>query len=239
MNLFSQEFSEIGNSPNLGGLGAVTDADLLKYFGLPRSMMTDEEYAINAAIAEAAKQSDAAQARADAAYEAVVAARAAAYPAAAAALVFDSTGRATETSIRNANDIQTAAAATQTAAFNAAEIAAQAAAAREIAVVNQVSTPVVSQNQIVTYTDEQIAAAARNMYFSGLMPSTVIVDLKNQFNISNERATRIANAEFYKAYPGTGAQTVIQPGSSVTVQPGSGVTVLKRELTLNIWHLEY
>jgi len=231
MNLFSQEFSEIGNSPNLGGLGAVTDADLVKYFGLPRSMMTDEEYAINAAIAEAAKQSDAAQAKADAAYDAIVAARNAAYPAAYAALVFDSTGRATETSIRNANDIQTQAAATQTAAYNAAEIAAQAAAAREIAVVNQVtaqaaavSLPVVTQIQTITYTDAQIATAAHDMYMSGLQPSQVIVNLKRQFNISNERAMAIANSEFNKAYPGTGAQT--------SIQPGSGVTVLKKELTV-------
>ena len=235
MNLFTQEFSEIGYRPGhggfgLSGLGAVTDADLIKYTGIQRNMLTGDELAEWTPIIEAAKVRDAAQAKADAAYDAYIAARNSAYPAAVAALVFDSSGRATDTSVAQANAIQAQAASTQYAALQAAEIVAQQAAAREIAVVNQVDTPVITV--IPTYTDEQIAKAAYDMYMQGLQPNQVILNLRNQFQISNERAMAIGNAQYYKAYPGTGAQTAILPGSGVTVTPGSGVTVLKKELTV-------
>ena len=228
MNLFTQEFSEIGYRPGhgsfgLGGLGVVTDADLIKYVGIPRNMLTGDELAEWTPIIEAAKIRAAAEEKANAAYDAFIAARNAAAPAAAAALVFDITGRATDSSVAASQAIQQQAAAPQYAALQAAEAVFDAAQAREIAVINQIDTQVITA--IPTYTDEQIAKAAYDMYMSGLQPNQVIINLKNQFQISNERATAIGNAQYYKAYPGTGAQTAILPGSGVTVTPGSGVTV--------------
>jgi hypothetical protein len=222
MNLFTQEFSEIGNRSGLSGLGVVTDADLIKYVGIPRNMLTGDELAEWTPIIEAAKVRAAAEEKANAAYDAFIVARNAAAPAAAAALVFDVTGRATDSSVAASQAIQQQAAAPQYAALQAAEAVFDAAQAREIAVVNQVDTPVITV--IPTYTDEQIAKAAYDMYMSGLQPNQVILNLRNQFQISNERAMAIGNAQYYKAYPGTGAQTAIQPGS--------GVTVLKKELTV-------
>lgn len=235
MNLFSQEFSEIGYKPGhgsfgLSGLGVVTDADLIKYVGIPRNMLTGDELAEWTPIIEAAKVRAAAEEKANAAYDAYIAARIAAAPAASAALVYDGNGRATDESVARANAIQAQAAAPQYAALQTAENVFQTAQAREIAVVNQVDTPVITV--IPTYTDEQIAKAAYNMYMQGLQPNEVTLNLRNQFQISNERAMAIGNAQYYKAYPGTGAQTAIQPGTGVTVQPGSGVTVLKNQLTV-------
>ena len=228
MNLFTQEFSEIGNRSGLGGLGVVTDADLLKYVGSPRSQLTGDEIAEWTPIIEAAKIRTAAEEKANAAYDAVIAARQAAYPAAMAALVYDVTGRVTDSSAAVANAIQTQAAAPQYAALQAAETAFQAAQAREIAVVNAVA-PVIA---IPTYTDAQISKAAYDMYMSGLQVNQVTGNLMNQFQISGQRAMAIANEQYFKAYPGTGVQTAILPGSGVTVKPGSGVTVLKKELTV-------
>jgi len=227
MNLFTQEFSEIGYRPGhgsfgLGGLGVVTDADLIKYVGIPRNMLTGDELAEWTPIIEAAKVRAAAEEKANAAYDAVVAARQAAYPAAVAALVYDVTGRVTDSSAAVANAIQTQAAAPQYAALQAAETAFQAAQAREIAVVNAVA-PVIA---IPTYTDAQIAKAAYDMYMSGLQVNQVTGNLMNQFQISGQRAMAIANEQYFKAYPGTGVQTAILPGSGVTVTPGSGVTTV-------------
>ena len=228
MNLFTQEFSEIGFRPGhggfgLNGLGVVNDADLIKYVGIPRNMLTGDELAEWTPIIEAAKVRAAAEEKANAAYDAYIAARIAAAPAASAALVYDGNGRATDDSVARANAIQQQAAASQYAVLQAAEATFQTAQAREIAVVNQVDTPVITV--IPTYTDEQIAKAAYNMYMQGLQPNQVILNLRNQFQISNDRAMAIGNAQYYKAYPGTGAQTAILPGSGVTVTPGSGVTV--------------
>lgn len=228
MNLFTQEFSEIGNRSGLSGLGVVTDADLIKYVGIPRNMLTGDELAEWTPIIEAAKVRAAAEEKANAAYDAFIAARNAAAPAAAAALVFDVTGRATDSSVSASQAIQQQAAAPQYAALQAAEAVFQTAQAREIAVVNAV-TPVIA---IPSYTDAQIAKAAYDMYMSGLQVNQVTGNLMNQFQISGQRAMSIANEQFYKAYPGTGAQTAILPGSNVTVTPGSGVTVLKKELTV-------
>jgi hypothetical protein len=229
MNLFSQEFSEIGNRSGLGGLGVVTDADLIKYVGIPRNMLTGDELAEWTPIIEAAKIRTAAEEKANAAYDAFIAARIAAAPAAAAALVYDSTGRATDASVAVSQAVQQQAAAPQYAALQAAEAAFETAQAREVAVVNAVITPV---TLIPTYTDAQIAKAAYDMYMSGLQVNQVTGNLMNQFQISGQRAMAIANEQYYKAYPGTGAQTAILPGSGVTVTPGSGVTVLKKELTV-------
>jgi hypothetical protein len=228
MNLFTQEFSEIGYRPGhggfgLGGLGVVTDADLLKYVGSPRSQLTGDEIAQWTPIIEAAKIRTAAEEKANAAYDAFIAARIAAAPAAAAALVYDSTGRATDASVAVSQAIQQQAAAPQYAALQAAEAVFDQAQAKEIAVVNAViNTPVTA---IPTYTDAQIAKAAYDMYMSGLQVNQVTGNLMNQFQISGQKAMAIANEQFYKAYPGTGAQTAILPGSGVTVTPGSGVTV--------------
>lgn len=229
MNLFVQEFDEIGNRSGLGGLGVVTDADLLKYVGSPRSQLTGDEIAEWTPIIEAAKIRTAAEEKANAAYDAFIAARIAAAPAAAAALVYDSTGRATDASVAVSQAVQQQAAAPQYAALQAAEAAFETAQAREVAVVNAVITPV---TLIPTYTDAQIAKAAYDMYMSGLQVNQVTGNLMNQFQISGQRAMAIANEQYYKAYPGTGAQTAILPGSGVTVTPGSGVTVLKKELTV-------
>jgi len=235
MNLFTQEFSEIGYRPGhggfgLGGLGVVTDADLLKYVGIPRNMLTGDELAEWTPIIEAAKIRAAAEEKANAAYDAFIAARIAAAPAAAAALVYDSTGRATDASVAVSQAIQQQAAAPQYAALQAAEAVFDQAQAKEIAVVNAViNTPVTA---IPTYTDAQIAKAAYDMYMSGLQVNQVTGNLMNQFQISGQRAMAIANEQYYKAYPGTGAQTAILPGSGVTVTPGSGVTVPKYEPTV-------
>jgi len=230
MNLFVQEFDEIGNRSGLGGLGVVTDADLLKYVGSPRSQLTGDEIAEWTPIIEAAKIRTAAEEKANAAYDAFIAARIAAAPAAAAALVYDSTGRATDASVAVSQAVQQQAAASQYAALQAAEAVFQQAQAKEIAVVNAViTTPVTA---IPTYTDAQIAKAAYDMYMSGLQVNQVTGNLMNQFQITGQRAMAIANEQYYKAYPGTGAQTAILPGSGVTVTPGSSVTVLKKELTV-------
>ena len=226
MNLFTQEFSEIGYRPGhggfgLGGLGVVTDADLIKYVGIPRNMLTGDELAEWTPIIEAAKIRTAAEEKANAAYDAFIAARIAAAPAAAAALVYDATGRATDSSVAVSQAIQQQAAAPQYAALQAAEAVFDAAQAREIAVVNAVITPVTA---IPTYTDAQIAKAAYDMYMSGLQVNQVTGNLMNQFQISGQRAMAIANEQYFKAYPGTGAQTAILPGSTTTV--------LKKELTV-------
>lgn len=209
MNLFPDDFYTVGRTSALGGLGAAVSAeDWLRVTGSPITQFTQDEIDADAARVTAVAAQLKAQAAADTAYNAVIAARNAAAPAAAAALVFDDTGRATDASVARANAIQTAAAAPAQAKLEQAQQAVAKAAAVTQAVLNAPVTSTVLPPPFVS--DADIAAAAHSLLMQGLGINDVVVALVKQFGINNARAMPIANAEYAKVYT-QASQPTIQP----------------------------
>jgi len=134
-----------------------------------------------------------AQKKTDDEYAAYIAARAAAAPDAAALLVFDANGRATDESVQAANDYQNAVTADEYAKVTAAQqqyeqtVAAAAAAATAAAAA---ATP-------PTYTDAELAMVIEQRLIDlAQLPGEVVAYLVNTMKVDAQRANALVNAQF-------------------------------------------
>jgi hypothetical protein len=134
-----------------------------------------------------------AQKKTDDEYAAYIAARAAAAPDAAALLVFDANGRATDESVQAANDYQNAVTADEYAKVTAAQqqyeqtVAAAAAAATAAAAA---ATP-------PTYTDAELAVVIEQRLIDlAQLPGEVVAYLVNTMKVDAQRANALVNAQF-------------------------------------------
>jgi hypothetical protein len=146
-----------GQLHGLRGLGAAPTEAEIRSSGASWGLDPDDPSLRNLIITEIEKR--AVQKAADDAYDAYIAARNAAAPAALAILQYDSTGRATDTSIQAANAFQAQQAAPQEAAFVAAQQKVEAVVQANYAAAAAIPNTI---EEIVARAREDASITAKN-----------------------------------------------------------------------------